>query len=82
MSNKLLGYIKEKELTHDDVIAMIDENLQRVIETSDNDEPSSEEEKDIVETFNLGVAGYIFKPVDSKKLEEFKPIKLYWTVRQ
>ncbi len=41
---------------------------------------ASSEEKNIVETFNLGVAGYIFKPVDSKKLDEFKPIKLYWTV--
>jgi len=39
---------------------------------------ASSEEKNIVETFNLGVAGYIFKPVDSKKLDEFKPIKLYW----
>lgn len=39
---------------------------------------ASSEEKNIVETFNLGVAGYIFKPVDSKKLEEFKPMKLYW----
>jgi CheY-like chemotaxis protein len=43
---------------------------------------ASNEEKDIVETFNLGVAGYIFKPIDSKKLNEFKPIKLYWTVEQ
>jgi CheY-like chemotaxis protein len=41
---------------------------------------ASNEEKDIVETFNLGVAGYIFKPVDCKKFNEFKPIKLYWTV--
>ncbi len=41
---------------------------------------ASREEKNIVETFNLGVAGYIFKPVDSKKLEEFEPIKLYLTV--
>jgi CheY-like chemotaxis protein len=40
---------------------------------------TSNEERDIVETFNLGVAGYIFKPVDCKKLDEFKPIKLYWT---
>lgn len=43
---------------------------------------ASKEEKDIVETFNLGVAGYIFKPVDRKKLDEFKLIKLYWAVEQ
>ena len=43
---------------------------------------ASSEEKNIVETFHLGVAGYIFKPVDAKKLDEFKPMKLYWTVEQ
>jgi CheY-like chemotaxis protein len=43
---------------------------------------ASSEEKNIVETFHLGVAGYIFKPVDAKKLDGFKPIKLYWTVEQ
>jgi CheY-like chemotaxis protein len=43
---------------------------------------ASNEEKDIVEAFNLGVAGYIFKPVDAKKLDEFKPFKLYWTIEQ
>lgn len=43
---------------------------------------ASSEEKNIIETFNLGVAGYIFKPVNAKKLDEFKPIKLYWTVEQ
>lgn len=43
---------------------------------------ASSEEKNIVEAFNLGVAGYIFKPVDTKKLDEFKPVKMYWTVDQ
>ena len=43
MSNKLLGYIKEKELTHDDVIAMIDKHLQREI-LPEEGEPDSEEE--------------------------------------
>ncbi len=38
---------------------------------------ASSEEKNIVETFNLGVAGYLFKPVSAKKLDEFKPMKLY-----
>jgi hypothetical protein len=49
MSNKLLGYIKEKELTHDDVISLIDEHLQRVVDTSDKEEPSEEEKEDIVD---------------------------------
>jgi CheY-like chemotaxis protein len=43
---------------------------------------ASNEEKNIVETFNLGVAGYIFKPVNAKKLDEFKPVKMYWMVEQ
>lgn len=38
---------------------------------------ASQEEKNIVETFHLGVAGYIFKPIDSKKLEDFEPMRLY-----
>lgn len=41
---------------------------------------ASREERNIVETFNLGVAGYIFKPVDSKKLDEFEPIKLFLAI--
>jgi CheY-like chemotaxis protein len=40
---------------------------------------ASQEEKDIVETFNLGVAGYIFKPANCEKFNEFEPIKRYWT---
>ena len=43
---------------------------------------ASSEEKNIVETFHLGVAGYICKPIDAKKLDEFKPVKMYWTVEQ
>jgi CheY-like chemotaxis protein len=43
---------------------------------------ASSEEKNIVETFQLGVAGYIFKPVDAIKLGEFQPIKLYWTIER
>lgn len=41
---------------------------------------TSNEEEDVVETFNLGVAGYIFKPVSCKKFDEFEPIKRYWTM--
>lgn len=41
---------------------------------------ASREEENIVETFNLGVAGYIFKPVDCQKLMEFEPMKFYLTV--
>ena len=39
----MLGYIKEKDLSHDDVIAMIDEHLQRVIEPAEVEEPSEED---------------------------------------
>ena len=53
MSNKLLGYIKEKELTHDDVIAMIDEHLQR--EITEEGEPDGEEEVVDDETENSTV---------------------------
>jgi CheY-like chemotaxis protein len=43
---------------------------------------ASQQEEDIVKTFNLGVAGYIFKPANTKKFEEFEPIKRYWTTER
>ena len=54
MTNKLLGYIKEKELTHDDVIAMIDEHLQREI-IPEEGEPDGEEKVIVDETENSTV---------------------------
>lgn len=44
---------------------------------------SSKEEEDKVESFNLGVAGYMIKPVDYKKfVEVVKTIHLYWTLSE
>ena len=54
MTNKLLGYIKEKELTHDDVIAMIDEHLQREIIPEER-EPDGEDKVIVDETENSTV---------------------------
>ena len=40
---------------------------------------TSEEEQDKVESFDLGVAGYMLKPVDYKKfVEVVRAIDLYW----
>jgi CheY-like chemotaxis protein len=40
-------------------------------------------EKDVTESFNLSVAGYIVKPVDYKKfVESIKTIQMYWTLSQ
>ncbi len=40
-------------------------------------------ERDVTESFNLGVAGYIVKPVDYKKfVEAIKAIEIYWTLSQ
>lgn len=42
---------------------------------------TSDEEQDVIESFNLGVAGYIIKPVDYKKfVESIRIIDLYWTL--
>jgi len=39
--------------------------------------------QDIIESFNLSVAGYIVKPVDYKRfVEAVKTIKLYWTLSE
>ena len=44
---------------------------------------TSKEESDIVESFNLGVAGYIVKPVDYKRfVEAIRAIDLYWTLSE
>jgi len=42
---------------------------------------TSDEQQDVIESFNLGVAGYIIKPVDYKKfVESIRIIDLYWTL--
>lgn len=44
---------------------------------------TSLEEMDRVDTFNLGVAGYMVKPVDYKQfVEVIKAIKLYWSLSE
>ncbi|KPJ66713.1 MAG: chemotaxis protein CheY [Coxiella sp. DG_40] len=44
---------------------------------------TSREEQDIVESFNLGVGGYIVKPADYKKfVEAIRTISLYWTLSE
>jgi CheY-like chemotaxis protein len=55
-----------------------DNELQKipvvVLTTSDN-------ERDIVESFELGVAGYLVKPADyGKFVESIRTINLYWTL--
>jgi len=44
---------------------------------------TSREENDIVESFDLSVAGYIVKPVDYKKfVEAIRTIDVYWTLSE
>ena len=44
---------------------------------------TSEEEQDVVESFNLGVAGYIVKPTNYKKfVEAIRAVDLYWTLSE
>lgn len=44
---------------------------------------SSREEQDMVQSFSLGVAGYMIKPVDYLKfVETIRVIDLYWTLSQ
>ena len=44
---------------------------------------SSKEEQDMVQSFSLGVAGYMVKPVDYKQfVETIRVIDLYWTLSQ
>lgn len=44
---------------------------------------TSEEQQDKVESFNLGVAGYMKKPVDYQRfVETMRTINAYWTVSE
>jgi CheY-like chemotaxis protein len=44
---------------------------------------TSEEQQDKVSSFNLGVAGYMAKPVDYRRfVEMMRSIDLYWTVSE
>ncbi|MCD6581297.1 MAG: response regulator [Desulfuromusa sp.] len=44
---------------------------------------TSKEEQDKVDSFNLGVAGYMIKPVDYLKfVEVIRTIDLYWTLSE
>jgi CheY-like chemotaxis protein len=44
---------------------------------------TSNEERDVVESFKLSIAGYIVKPVDYQKfVEAVKTIDLYWTLSE
>lgn len=44
---------------------------------------TSEEEQDKVNSFNLGVAGYMAKPVDYRRfVEMMRSIDLYWSASQ
>ncbi len=61
-------------------IAKKDENIKRipvVILTT------SKEQQDKIESFNLGVAGYMIKPVDYRQfVEVVRTIHLYWTLSE
>lgn len=44
---------------------------------------TSKEQQDKIETFKLGVAGYMIKPVDYKQfVDVLKAIDLYWTLSE
>ncbi len=44
---------------------------------------TSREDQDKVDSFNLGVSGYMVKPVDYRKfVEVIKTINLYWTLSE
>jgi len=43
----------------------------------------SVDERDIIETFDLGVGGYIIKPIDYMKfVEAVRTVALYWTLSE
>ena len=67
MSNKLLGYIKEKELTHDDVIAMIDKHLQRQI----TEEGTPTDDEEVVEDEEVDNSTSNDEVAENDEIEQF-----------
>lgn len=61
-------------------VAKLDESLRKIpviVLTT------SKEENDRVESFDLGVAGYIIKPVEFEKfVEAIRVLNLYWTLSE
>jgi len=44
---------------------------------------TSKKEQDVIESFKLGVSGYIIKPLDYKRLvEAIRILDLYWTLSE
>lgn len=44
---------------------------------------TSKEDRDVIESFKLGVAGYMVKPVDYNKfVEAMRTIDIYWTLSE
>jgi CheY-like chemotaxis protein len=44
---------------------------------------TSQEDRDVIESFTLGIAGYIVKPVDYKKfVEAIRTVDIYWTLSE
>ncbi len=61
-------------------IAKADESLEKIPVVMLT---TSKQEQDVVESFKLGVAGYIVKPADYKKfVEAIRTINLYWTLSE
>ena len=92
-----LSFLRNPENEHPDII-LLDLNMPKMngieflkIVKQDNDLKiipvvvltTSQEEQDRVDSFNLGVAGYMIKPVDYIKfVEVIKTIDLYWTISE
>ncbi len=61
-------------------IAKADDELKRIPVVALT---TSKEGQDIAESFNLGISGYIVKPVDYKRfVDTIRVIDLYWTLSE
>jgi len=92
-----LEYLKDQGNKKPGII-LLDLNMPRMngiefLEVAKNDEElkripvvvltTSREEQDKLDSYNLGVAGYMVKPVDYKQfVEVVRTIELYWTLSE
>ena len=92
-----LNYLRSEE-NSDPCVILLDLNMPRMngVEflrvIKDDDQlrripvivlTTSNEERDVIDSFRLSVAGYIVKPVDYQKyVEAIRTIDLYWTLSE
>ena len=76
-----VGYTIRLELLFGSLFRHIAVAMQPLVQIGQKNLTTSQKRQDIIESFKLGVAGYIVKPINYKEfVEAIKIIDNYWTL--